>query len=415
MLVAWTTLTGRGRFFLVLGVAVTVTSSAWGQPDLAWLGVLLVVLPLAAVIQVHRTRLSLGSERRIEPSRAPVGDRLTGTLALTKAGSLPVGLLQFEEAVPAQLGRRPRFSVHQFTGRWQRRITYPLMGLSRGRFRVGPLVVHAADPFGLARLDSTLAGSDEVMITPHVVPLSQLTNAGGSGSAGDTAPQHVGRLGQDDVLVREYRQGDDVRRVHWRSTARWGQVMVRREEQAWEPSATVLLDNRVAHHEGAGREGSFEWAVSAAASVCSHLTGAGYRVALIDASGGVVSGGSEDPVTSREAMLIALTDAALHRTDSLSAAVNASVATREGEIMIAVLGRLTIDDVVSLERIRRARAQGFALALHPESFVGAGLAAGAEQVQAIRQLREQGWRVVEVRAGMTVGGAWERLGQEALV
>ena len=415
MLVAWSTLTGRGRLFLIGGVAVTVIAIMWGQRDLAWLGVLLVVLPLAAAIEVHRTRLSLASERRVEPSRAPVGGRLTGSLALTKAGSLPIGLLQFEESVPAQLGRRPRFSVHQFTGRWRRRITYPMIGLARGRFRVGPLVVHAADPFGLARLDSTLSGSDEVMITPHVVPLSQLTNAGGAGTAGDTAPQHVGRLGQDDVLVREYREGDDVRRVHWRSTARWGQIMVRREEQAWEPSATVLLDNRVAHHDGAGRDSSFEWVVSAAASVCSHLTGSGYRVALIEASGSVVAGGSEDPLTAREAMLIALTDAALTRTDSLTAAANAAIATREGEIMVAVLGRLSGDDVVSLERIRRARAQGFALVLHPETFAGPGRAVGTDQDGAIRQLREQGWRVVEVRAGTSVGEAWERLAQEALV
>lgn len=415
MLVAWGTLTGRGRLFLIAGVAVTVTASAWGQRDLAWLGVLLVVLPLAAVIQVHRTQLSLASERRVEPSRAPVGDRLTGSLALTKSGSLPIGLLQFEESVPPQLGRRPRFSVHQFTGRWQRRITYPMMGLARGRFRVGPLVVHAADPFGLARLDTTLTGGDEVMITPHVVPLPQLTNAGGSGTTGDAAPQHIGRLGQDDVLIREYRQGDDVRRVHWRSTARWGQIMVRREEQAWEPSATVLLDNRVAHHEGAGREGSFEWAVSAAASVCSHLAGSGYRIALIDAAGSVVAGGTEDPLTTREAMLIALTDVALHRADTLTAAVNAAIATREGEIMVAVLGRLTSDDIVSLERIRRARAQGFAIVLHPETFAGAGRGVGGDQGEAIRQLREQGWRVVEVVAGTTVGEAWERLGREALV
>lgn len=408
-------LTPRGRFFLIGGASVTVLAALWGERELAWIGVLLMALPVAAMIVLHRTQVSLSSDRTITPSRAAIGDRLTAALRLAKTGSLPVGLLQFEDAVPSQLGRPPRFAVHRFAGRWERRITYPLMGLSRGRFRVGPLIVHAADPFGMARLESTFTGSDEVMITPRVFPLQQLSTSGGTGAAGDTTPRHIGHHGQDDVLVREYRLGDDVRRVHWRSTARWGELMVRREEQAWEPSATVLLDNRVTRHAGSGRSGSFEWAVSAAASVCSHFAGSGYRIGLIDATGRVVTGGIEDPRAAREAMLIALTDAALCRAESLTAAANASIVTREGEIVVAILGRLSPDDVVRLERIRRMRSQGLALVLHPDTFAASGGGPDAAQLDAVRRLREQRWRVVEVSASTGVPDAWDLLGREALV
>ena len=411
----WRALTARGRFFLVGGAMITVFGALWSERELAWIGVLLMVLPAAAVIVLHRTRLSLRSDRRITPNRAPVGERLTVGLHLAKAGALPVGLLQFEDAVPPQLGRRPRFSVHRFAGPWDRRITYPLMGLARGRFAVGPLIVHAADPFGMARLDTSVTGTDEVMITPQVFPLPQLTTSGGAGAAGDTTPQHIGHLGQDDVLVREYRPGDDVRRVHWRSTARWGQLMVRREEQAWEPSATVLLDNRAGHHDGTGRDGSFEWAVSAAASVCSHFIGAGYRVSLLDATGRVVAGGVEDPLATREAMLIALTDATLCRADTLTAAATASIASREGEIVVAVLGHLGPDDVTALERIRRIRAQGLALALRTGTFAASPGAPEAAPDEAVGRLREQRWRVVEVAAGTRVPDAWELLGREVMV
>ncbi len=114
-------------------------------------------------------------------------------------------------------------------------------------------------------------------------------------------------------------------------------------------------------------------------------------------------------------MLIALTDAALCRTESLTAAANASIVTREGEIVVAILGRLSPDDVVRLERIRRMRSQGLALVLHPDTFAASGRGPDAAQLDAVRRLREQRWRVVEVSASTGVPDAWDLLGREALV
>ena len=64
--------------------------------------------------------------------------------------------------------------------------------------------------------------------------------------------------GEDDVIPRAYRDGDELRRVHWRSTARYGELMVRREEQRWRNRATVLLDSRSISHMGTGAGSSFE-------------------------------------------------------------------------------------------------------------------------------------------------------------
>jgi uncharacterized protein (DUF58 family) len=82
----------------------------------------------------------------------------------------------------------------------------------------------------------------------------------------------------EDVTTREYRRGDDLRRVHWRSTARTGELMVRREEQPWQSRATVVLDSRRTAHRGTGAASSLEWLVAAAASVAVHLTHAGFAV-----------------------------------------------------------------------------------------------------------------------------------------
>ena len=92
-------------------------------------------------------------------------------------------------------------------------------------------------------------------------------------------------MGQDDAPIREYRHGDDLRRMHWRSTARVGELMVRREEQAWDPSATVMLDTRASAHAGEGMQHSLEWAISAAASIAIHFLEDGFSVEIYEADG----------------------------------------------------------------------------------------------------------------------------------
>ena len=77
-----------------------------------------------------------------------------------------------------------------------------------------------------------------------MTPLPAVRLAGEYAGAGDSRARSVAVHGEDDVATREYRHGDDLRRVHWRSTARVGELMVRREEQPWESRATVMLDTR---------------------------------------------------------------------------------------------------------------------------------------------------------------------------
>ena len=106
-------------------------------------------------------------------------------------------------------------------------------------------------------------------------------------------------VGQDDALVREYRQGDDVRRIHWRSTARWGDLMVRREEQAWDPSASIVLDSRASAHAGRGMHNSLEWAISAAASIGIHFLDDGFGIEIYEADGPLHISGTHGPAQLR--------------------------------------------------------------------------------------------------------------------
>lgn len=416
----WRLMTFRGRVFLAVGLFVVALAALLGQRDVVWLGLLLLLMPITASLLVARTRLRLSCERSVEPTRVAIGEILTGHLVLQKTGPVPYGILRFEDYVPRHLGTRPRFTVQTVASHWRREFTYPMSGDTRGRYTTGPLMVRSSDPFGLAQLDRQFHATSEVMVTPQIVPLDEMSNAAGGGSTGESRPQRLGIVGHDDVLVREYRQGDDVRRVHWRSTARRGELMVRREEQAFDPSVTVMLDSRASVHGGRGRSSSFEWAVSAAASLSMHFLTDGFDLNLLETRGplALVGDGSSHQVTTRHNVVHKLTDITTTSEATLQPMIDAAMASSGSQLVVAVLGRLTRVEVDQLERTRHNRAGGLALVLDADSFASrserAGAAERTEHEQSLQLLREHRWRVVAADSEVSVQQAWadlERMGE----
>lgn len=410
----WVLLTLRGKTFAVVGGLLLLAGILFGQRDVLWFGLFLFLLPVVAVMVVARSRLRLTCERRIVPQEAIVGERLSGELIITKSGQLPTGLLHFEDDVPRGLGRPPRFTVHRFAGEWRREITYPLAGLRRGRFHTGPLTVRATDPFQLVKLDRRFSATSEVQVTPRIVPLPMMRTVSGAGSTGDALPQKAGVIGADDVLVREYHAGDDVRRIHWRTTARRGELFVRREEQAWDPTATVILDSREGAHAGKGRSSSFEWAVSAAASIALHFVDAGFRVDLFDADGAMIHGERLVQATvTRQQIIDEMTDVVTSQRSTLTRTVEHASLSQRGQLMVCVLGRLTRGDVEVLLGAQRNRTRCFAFVLDTDTFTTRAERSTPEQYDehraAVDRLHNVGWRTIEVTAEMGVADAWANL------
>lgn len=411
----WRLLTGRGRLFLILGLGVVVVAMLAGQRDVMRVGLLIALLPVIAGILVARARLRLSCERSIEPAQAPLGSPMVGRLVLGQEGLLPAGILMLEDNVPRALGNRPRFLVDKAGLSWKREVEYPLLGRVRGRFVAGPLLVRTTDPFGLVKLDRQFVATTEVMVTPHVVPLPLIRTAGGAGSTGEARPHRIGVVGQDDALVREYRQGDDVRRIHWRSTARRNELMVRREEQAWDPSASILLDSRLTAHAGRGMHNSFEWAVSAAASIAVHFLDDGFSVEIFEADGPLNIAGSmgQHSSVSSELAISRLTDLQARPTTTMHYAVESATIDRPGQLVVAIMGRLDVAGANSLLRVRRNRAQGLALMLDVDTFSDDPVTERVreEQELALQILTDNQWRVVTVSRGMSVAEAWSSLEQ----
>ncbi len=412
---AWRLLTARGRFFLLGGLAVVIGSMAAGQRDVMRIGLLLLILPIIAAVLVARARLRLSCERSVEPAQVQLGSPMRGQISLGQDGRLPAGILLLEDTVPRELGTRPRFLVDKADLSWRRIVEYPLLGRVRGRFSTGPLRVRTTDPFGLVQLDRQFQAITEVMVTPRVVPLPAIRTAGGGGNTGEARPHRIGIVGQDDALVREYRQGDDVRRIHWRSTAHLGELMVRREEQSWDPSASIVLDSRATGHAGRGMNNSMEWAVSAAASIALHFLDDGFSVEIYEADGPLRITGSMGQHSSASAELVIsrLTDLKPRLNATLHYAAESAISDRPGQLVVAILGRMNAEDANSLLRVRRNRAQGLALLLDVDTFadVPATDRLRAQQQVATQILRDNQWRLVEVPRGMGVAEAWSLLEQ----
>lgn len=264
-------LTTRGRSFLAAGLAAAFCAYLLGQGDLLRVGLLLAVLPLLCVLFLHRTRHRVEGSRRLTPAQVPAGSEARVTLRVDSVSRLPTGVLMLQDKVPYVLGPRPRFLLDRVEPGGRREVSYRVRSDLRGRYPLGPLQLRLTDPFGMCELDRAFSGQSTLTVVPRVEKLPPLRPGGEARGFGEGRQHTLALAGEDDLIPRGYRHGDDLRRVHWRSTARLGELMVRREEQPQRTGCTVLLDTRAAGYAGSGPGSAFEWAVAGAASALLHL------------------------------------------------------------------------------------------------------------------------------------------------
>ena len=405
-------LTTRGRCLRAAGLALVVCALVLGQRDLLRAAVFLVVLPLAAVAIVSRTSYRLSCVRHLEPYRVEAGSTSTVKLRLENVSRLPSGVLLMEDVLPYVLGGRPRFVLDRVEPRGSRDVSYPVASDLRGRFVIGPLGVRLTDPFGLCELDRSFSSTDELVVTPVVNPLPPVRLGGDWAGGGESSARSISTSGLDDAGTREYRHGDDVRRVHWRSTARVGELMVRREEQPFQNRATLLLDGRAGAHRGDGPASSFEWSVSAVASVGVALARSGYTLSLLREDGEPLSPPGL-PVT--EGLLLeSLADVTTSRTPSLDAAVEQLRRGGYGGVLVAVVGALDLEQAERLARLRAGGSACVAVLVDVDGWTSVGPKVRASSRQTHEQvatlLTRSGWRVLPVAHGTTLASVWPLAG-----
>lgn len=399
------TLSSRGRTFITVGLISLATGLMLGVVDLERLGVLLLVLPVPAWLAVRQARSGLRVGHAVHPSRVVVGEQAQVRLVLGNPHSFGTGPLRITETVPG--GRPLRFSVAGVRGRQRRTVAYPLPSLRRGRYTVGPTTVMASDPFGLVTADTRSTDVGELVVRPTTVALANLTLPIAWRDGAATLSHSVGVGGSDDASVREYRHGDDLRKIHWRSTARSGAFMVRQEERPWHGESLVLLDHRALAYPTSPSEpdaAALEWAISAAASIACHLAERGRRVS-------VVTGDGEVAHDSSSAILDLLADvkpALRADLEPLSAALNGLGRDAAVFAVLAATPKASVSGLLSRPRMP---GSAVALLLRPWTWTGntQDLLAEAAWQSSADVLRAAGWRVVPAEAGDEVAELWPSL------
>jgi uncharacterized protein (DUF58 family) len=414
-------LTLRGRAFLSCGIACAICGILLGYPALIRVAVLLIALPLVAMTVIAGSRYRIACRRSLEPARVTMGSQAKIELRLENTARLPSAPLLVEDQVPYAFGTRPRFVLRRIQPGAARTLIYRVRSDSRGRFPIGPLSLHSADPLGLFEMTRSFTTRQLLTVAPRTETLSPITLGTVWSGRGDGHAAHTAAAGEDDVGVREYRHGDELRRIHWPATAHRGEIMVRREEQTWHSRATVLLDCRTGAHNGDGPNSSFEWAVSAAASTIAYLLRNGYTVQLAT---GV--GAPSVPLDTEDAALESL--ALIQPVHTTALRIEPGAGEEIGEsLVIAFLGTLGDVDTAFLTRAKPAGAGALAFILNTPTWSAsalrnatasaAGNAAGRgpsvrraweSNIDVVRdQLAASGWRVVQARAGDRFGQLWQ--------
>lgn len=396
-------MTTRGRLFVGAGALVALAGLVLGLHDLTRLGVLLLLLPALAVLLARRD-LDLEVSRVVEPTRINADGHADVTIRVHNAGRLPTPLMRGEEGLAYALGDGPHLLVPRLDGDESHRLTYRVRSHVRGRHRVGPLSLRVNDPFGLATRALTVPGEGSIVVLPRVLPLTPVRGVAAGGGGETSASPRVALHGEDDVGVREYRIGDDLRRIHWRSTARTGETMVRQDEQPTRRRALVLLDDRESVHAGTGDGGSFEWSVTAAASIVTLLLAERFEVHLCLVSNET---GAVLPVVSLDHALDELASVQPGVTTSSRGLVEAldEFVQHGGGLVVGVLGAL--DEEITGMCTARAR-RGVALIIDRGGFTSGDSTQGSADLTS-HQLAMGGWRTEVVRPGSHLQDLWARV------
>jgi uncharacterized protein (DUF58 family) len=328
--------------------------------------------PHASVLERDDVTIELVLER--EP-----GAPLPNIVAREQVGRLG------EQEVELRPGGRGRYSG-----------TYRLRDVPRGRHRFAPVHLSIADPFGLAEAGLALDEQQALVAYPRLVELERLFFDGSAG------PEHGRRLllrrpvGFELHSVRDYQQGESLRRVHWPSTARRGSLMVKELEDSPRDEVAVLLDGDPAAVAGSSPDSSFDVAVRVAGSILLAQVRRGRRCVLVLNTAGretqAVSSDGPEWERALELLAAAESDARGPAASLLQSADGPAARSLELVVVTSRVERALVDRLLERALTRRPVAL---VHVEAESFVGCPRRPDPE----LLRLRAAGVAIAVVRRG----------------
>jgi uncharacterized protein (DUF58 family) len=274
-------LTREGRYFLAVTLGVALLAVATGN-NLLYLLLGLMVSLLVAAHMLAQMSLAALDVRRLPPARLYAGRPFLMGISLgnTKR-ELPSFSIEVEDLVDDRPLDKKCYFLKLPAGRTQR-TSYRHVFPRRGRTRLAGFRLSTKFPFALVRQSLEVPAPAELIVLPAVEPVPWAPPPL-RGATGDERHGRLGRVGEFYGL-REYRDGDDPRSVHWRSSARRGRTLVREHEDETSRQVTLFVDNALPGGAACADPAlvdALERAVSRTASLATHYLERGYAVRVV--------------------------------------------------------------------------------------------------------------------------------------
>ncbi|NES14619.1 MULTISPECIES: DUF58 domain-containing protein [Micromonospora] len=383
-------ITARGIGLLVAAVVLLGVGFRYAYPELTVLGAAAVVaLGYALATAAWRPRLAV--ERTADPDRVARGEPAAMTLTVRNTGRLRAANLVAEDRCGGRLVPVPLLRLRPSR---DTTVRYDVPTHRRGVVPVGPLRVTRRDPLGLVALARSYGGRVPVWVHPRIHPLRAVPTGAGRSLDGRTDSVPHGSITFDSL--REYVVGDELRRVHWRTSARVGELMVRENVDTSLPRLVVVLDNRAAAHPDRvdGVAESFEAACEAAASVVAAAVREDLPVSLLLVAppGDDTAGGAGLETSTAPLDRLAAVELAEGGVDVLRAAMSRLRQDRLGDTLVFLTGPGARGDLGHVGALRGA---------YPSVVVGVFGAAGPTPAGAA------GLTVVDAADGAEFAAEWD--------
>jgi uncharacterized protein (DUF58 family) len=350
-------ITQTGIVVLLSGAAMGVLGVVFGYRALSVMSASILLGCLLAALSTLSVPV-LDIKRVVEPQRVSRGTPAHGLVSVKNVrkrrsracfATEQVGSRSVQVRIPA-LG--PRRSIV---------VPYELATHRRGQLEVGPLVIRRQDPFGLFAASRMVGDTTTVLVEPNVMALDPRP----SGRLRHLEGPRSDRSTQGTMTfhsLREYTRGDDIRQVHWRSSARTGTLMVKEHVDTSLPSTVVVLDTCADHYS----DDLFEDAVDVAASVVVASQNRNFPVRLVTSSGTslLVRAGQR----GQELRNLLATVAADDRS-KLDTATGLVLRGHDHDTLVVIGGELQLNDLSQVSSMARRFASPILVTLRPNGGV----------------------------------------------
>lgn len=263
---------------IVIGAVLLIAAFSTGQAFLFYLLYLAVLVLGGSYVAVRLGLTDLEAGYAVSQLSGHVGEQMRVTYTLRNGSRLPKPWLEVHNptTLPGSLPGRAISLGSRSERSWLVRV--PLV--RRGHFRIEPLHIRTGDPFGFFEASATVGQGVSVIVYPKLEPLPAWRLPTASLEGSHASPERTLQTTPLATTVRPYAPGDSMNRIHWRTTARLGEIQVKEFELEQTADAWIILDLQRSIQTGRGEASTTEVAIQAAASIAHKAIGENRAVGM---------------------------------------------------------------------------------------------------------------------------------------